>query len=256
VSSLTTSSAPATYTFSDARPALVSPDGRYEVRWDAFFRSLSFKDLVNRQVSWSTTTKVAPVLPVRLSLTPSGELLLTDSQSQVLWSSGTKGIGRPPHVLQILDGALVVADGFGATTWLAPATCPAGIKLSPWQQCGGSGNCTQPQFPCKDAQYPSTCCPAGWYCYRQTAAAWRCMPTAALDRCSGSQVIAAGQACGGTASCRLDASCSSSRCCAQGSVCQRLSAERWECVALPKQPVQQTQQLSKPPPAAAAGGRR
>jgi hypothetical protein len=39
-------------------------------------------------------------------------------------------------------------------------------------------------------------------------------------------------------------------------VCQRLSAERWECVALPKQPVQQTQQLSKPPPAAAAGGRR
>jgi hypothetical protein len=172
--------------------------------------------------------------PVRLAMATSGELQLLDATGVQLWSSGSKGAGRPPHVLQILDGSLLVADSMGATTWLANATCPAGTRLAAWAQCGGTA--CQAGLPCKDAQHPGSCCPTGWQCQRASAAQWKCMPTAALGRCTGSRSIPAGSPCGGTAACGADVMCSSSSCCAAGSVCQRLSSARWECRALPPQP--------------------
>jgi hypothetical protein len=166
----------------------------------------------------------------------SGDLQLLDSHAQLLWSSGTRGAGRPPHALQILDGSLRVSDSSGATTWLASATCPAGVRLAAWAQCGGTACPADSDFQCSDAQYAGTCCPAGWQCQRQAAAKWWCAPTAALGRCAGTRAIAAGQACGGTAACGLDAPCSTSACCAVGAVCTRLGPARWECGALPPRP--------------------
>jgi hypothetical protein len=243
-------SAPAVHSF-EGRPAITSPDGRYELRWDSFFRSLTFKDSAAGQVLWSAVVKAPPVPPVRLLLSASGELVLQDYTGQSLWSSGTKGVGRPPHMLQMLDGSLLVADGLGATTWLAGASatgasasmtgiiCPSGTRLQPWQQCGGTECAAGSPFACRDAQWQGTCCPAGWYCYRKTAAAWRCQPTTALDRCSGSRSVPPGNPCGGSSVCGADSMCSNGLCCAAGSVCQRISSARWDCVALPKQPVLQ-----------------
>jgi hypothetical protein len=229
-------SAPTAVVFQEGRSALSTSDGRYELRWDKGFQTLAFKDKAAMQVLWSVLVRVPAAAPVRLTMASSGELLLVDAAAQLLWSSGSKGVGRPPHVLQILDGSLLVADSTGATTWLANATCPAGTQLGAWAQCGGTSCRAGTSFPCNDAQYPGTCCPAGWQCQRQAAASWRCMPTAALGRCMGAKTLPVGQLCGGTAACAADATCSTSTCCVAGSVCQRRSAARWECTALPAQP--------------------
>jgi hypothetical protein len=144
--------------------------------------------------------------------------------------------------LQVVDGNLVVRDRLNSTVWLAPTNCPAGALLKAWEQCGGTSppaaapGASSPYVP-RDAQYPGTCCPAGWACLRAGGRAkWSCQPSLALDSCTGQRRIPAGKACGGTATCGSDAMCAAAggSCCAAGSFCQRSSAQSWLCTALPQ----------------------
>jgi hypothetical protein len=227
---------------------MVTSDGRYELRWDPAFKTLSFKDRQALQTIWAALVRSALTPPVRLLIAGSGELQLEDAAGQRLWSSNTRGAGRPPHALQILDGSLRISDSTGATTWLANATCPAGTRLEPWAACGGAVCPGGSPHLCRDAPHQGTCCPTGWQCQRQSAARWWCAPTAALGRCSGARTIATGAACGGTAACGLDAPCTTTTCCVAGSVCQRLGSARWECVAVPPRPGPPPRPPGMPPP--------
>jgi hypothetical protein len=76
------------------------------------------------QVLWSTTVSAPVSLPARLLLSPFGELQLQDSFSNVMWSSKTKGVGSPPHTLQV-------------RTRLAPCACPllSSVLLANMPRC-------------------------------------------------------------------------------------------------------------------------
>jgi hypothetical protein len=53
------------------------------------------------QVLWTTPVGLPVTSPVRLLLSAAGDFQLQDSLSNVMWSSKTRGMGSPPHVLQV-----------------------------------------------------------------------------------------------------------------------------------------------------------
>lgn len=80
-----------------------------------------------------------------------------------------------------------------------------------------------------DAPYPA-CCPTGWQCARKDSVFWQCMPSKALDTCTGYKTIALAQPCGGTKMCSKDAICGD--CCVQNAFCLRSSSATWTCQSL------------------------
>jgi hypothetical protein len=177
---------------------------------------------------------------VRLTLTQHGELKLTDTFNNLLWSNGMAGVGSRPYCLRMVDGNLLVTDARNGTNWLAPATCANGqqgtrIVLQEWAQCGGE-SCSAVNvgnnLPCSDSPYPYSCCPAGFQCLRNDRFLWQCRPGRALDMCLGPRTVPAGQPCGGLAKCGLDGACAGA-CCQAGSFCARQSNATWTCKPLP-----------------------
>lgn len=228
---------PASIAFGKAT-SMTSQDGRYALNWDPLVRKLSFTDKASDSLLWTagvTKTSFAP--PIKLSLSTDGALQLLDAKDAVLWTSGTEKIGLAPYKLQILDGALIIADMKNSSTWTAPSMC-GGLQLSFWDQCGGTqcGDINAMKgIPCKDTPYPQSCCPAGWQCKRSNKAWWQCTPSTAITRCTGNKVIPRFQACGGVSMCGKDATCTNS-CCVAGAYCARQSPQRWECSPVPDKP--------------------
>ena len=54
-----------------------------------------------------------------------------------------------------------------------PDPLPCMVPLAEYDQCGGKTNCTD--YGCKDAAWPSACCPIGLVCNREDPFYWHCL---------------------------------------------------------------------------------
>jgi hypothetical protein len=83
------------------------------------------------QTLWSTSVALAISMPVRLTLVPQGSLQLTDAAGSTLWSSKTKGIGVPPHALQVIN----------CSSQLQHLSTPPGVTATSGNAAGGAACC-------------------------------------------------------------------------------------------------------------------
>ncbi len=197
--------------------------------------SLIFQDYETGARLWWAHVPAGCKGPFTTKLFPNGELSILDGAGAVKWTSKTSTYkGKSPFRLVIDMCNLILLDARNQSIWIAANKCnesPPDTMLNVWDQCGGeTENPFQQEagFTAADKQYDSTCCPAGWSCFRKDQFFQQCRPTKALDQgCVGAKVLELGEGCGGLNTCGRDGLCG--QCCKSGLFCHRHNPDRWDC---------------------------